>query len=321
MSLTGGALTLPASRPASWAWPAVAFAFGWFLVLRANWWEWSLNPQYSYGVLVPILSLLLLGRRWADRPSPARPGRRGQMGASIVLLAAGLVLAALQPIQLSNADWRMVPALASGAGVTMTLALIFLVGGLPWLKHFAFPVLFFLVAVPWPRPQENAIMSWLMLRNSALIVEALQWMGYAAEQRGNLIAIPGSLLGVVALISEDKRPGATAFAKSNFFLAPLSQRKNTREKSARKPLENSHKKSPGSRTSCSACARGGGKEGQERVKRCPPAARSRFSESSWVGGNPRRQVRIRMKRRLEAPVFTAIAVEAATAPWSGKSIA
>ena len=196
MSLTGGALTLPASRPASWAWPAVAFAFGWFLVLRANWWEWSLNPQYSYGVLVPILSLLLLGRRWADRPSPARPGRRGQMGASIVLLAAGLVLAALQPIQLSNADWRMVPALASGAGVTMTLALIFLIGGLPWLKHFAFPVLFFLVAVPWPRPQENAIMSWLMLRNSALIVEALQWMGYAAEQRGNLIAIPGSLLGV-----------------------------------------------------------------------------------------------------------------------------
>jgi len=42
----------------------VALIFAWFLVLRANWWEWSLNPQYSYGTLVPILALLLLARRW-----------------------------------------------------------------------------------------------------------------------------------------------------------------------------------------------------------------------------------------------------------------
>lgn len=39
-------------------------------------------------------------------------------------------------------------------------------------------------------------MSWLMLHNTGFCVEALQWMGYPAEQRGNLIAIPGSLLGV-----------------------------------------------------------------------------------------------------------------------------
>ncbi len=187
---------LPQSTPPAAWWWAAALIFAWFLVLRANWWEWSLNPQYSYGTLVPILALLLLARRWPDRPAPAAPSAAGRTVAIIFFLAAALLLAALQPMVLSNADWRMVPALAAVAGVTMTLCLIFFLGGTPWLKHFGFPVLFFLVAVPWPRPQENAIMSWLMSHNTGLCVEALHWMGYPAEQRGNLIAIPGSLLGV-----------------------------------------------------------------------------------------------------------------------------
>ena len=181
--------------PSIW-FSAAALAFAWFLALRANWWEWSLNPQYSYGTLVPFLAVLLLGRRWPDRPAQSAPTAGGRVIAIVCLAAAALLLAAMQPMVLSNADWRMVPALTAVAAVTMTLCLIYFLGGAPWLKHFAFPVLFFLVAVPWPRPQENAIMSWLMMHNTGLCVEALHWLGYPAEQRGNLIAIPGSLLGV-----------------------------------------------------------------------------------------------------------------------------
>lgn len=180
----------------TWIWPTAALAVCWGLVLRACWWEWSLNPQYSYGLLVPLLTLMLLARRWPDRPEPAQAGRRGIISATVLSLVAATAVAALQPLVVSNADWRMVPAIAAGSGVTITLTAIFLWGGRPWLRHFAFPVVFFLVAVPWPRPQENAIMSWLMSHNTSLCVEALQWLGYAAEQRGNLIAIPGSLLGV-----------------------------------------------------------------------------------------------------------------------------
>lgn len=182
--------------PSVFWWSAAALGFAWLLVLRANWWEWSLNPQYSYGTIVPILAVLLLFRRWPDRPDSAAPTELGKILAFASLGIAALLLAALQPFLLSNADWRLVPALAAASGVTMTLCVIYLLGGAPWLKHFAFPVLFFLVAVPWPRPQENALMSWLMSHNTAVCVEALHWMGYAAEQRGNLIAIPGSLLGV-----------------------------------------------------------------------------------------------------------------------------
>jgi exosortase len=177
-------------------WIALALTTAWALVLRACYWEWSLNAQYSYGLLVPLLCVMLASRRWPDRPAPHAPGRRGRIWATCALAAAAVVLAALQPMVVSNADWRVVPALAAIAGVTMTLCVIYFLGGTPWLRHFAFPVLFFLVAVPWPRPQESAIMSWLMSHNTGLCVEALHWMGYAAEQRGNLIAIPGSLLGV-----------------------------------------------------------------------------------------------------------------------------
>ena len=222
-------MTAAADRPippAAW-WSAAALAFGWLLVLRANWWEWSLNPQYSYGTLVPILAVLLLTRRWPDRPAPAEPGKLGRIAAIAAIILAALLLAFLQPMVLSNADWRMVPALAAVSGVTMTLSAIFLVGGTPWFKHFAFPVLFFLVAVPWPRPQENALMSWLMSHNTAVCVEALHWLGYAAEQRGNLIAIPGSLLGVEEACSGIRSLQSNimvALAVGEFFRLTVSRR-------------------------------------------------------------------------------------------------
>ncbi len=177
-------------------WSVAALAATWFLVLRACWWEWSLNPQYSYGILVPLLCVLLLGRRWPDRPAPADAAKWGEFFGAALFIMMALLLAALQPVIVSNADWRMVPFLAATAGAIMTLCLFYFAGGTSWLRHFAFPVLFFLVAVPWPRAYENAVMSWLMTHNSGLCAEALQWMGYPAEQRGNLIALPGSLLGV-----------------------------------------------------------------------------------------------------------------------------
>ena len=189
-------LSPPSEGKGASGWVLASITAVWGLVLYACWWEWSLNPQYSYGPLVPLLSLLLLGRRWSDRPAPQPAFRGGKIAAQAVIAAGSIILALVQPMAISNADWRMIPATAALCGVSITLAAIYICGGAPWLRHFAFPVLFFLVAVPWPRPQENAIMSWLMSHNTALCVEALHWLGYAAEQRGNLIAIPGSLLGV-----------------------------------------------------------------------------------------------------------------------------
>ena len=80
-------------------WLALALIACWALVLRACWWEWNLNPQYSYGVLVPILSVLLLARRWPDRPEPKALGHLAKIAAVTALFVAALVLATVESVE------------------------------------------------------------------------------------------------------------------------------------------------------------------------------------------------------------------------------
>jgi len=178
-------------------WPFLAaFLVGWWLVLRSLWPHWSLNPQYQYGELVPLLCVALFYLRWQDRPEATPPTAGGKVLAVITTSGGAVAIAALQFVVASNADWRLPGALEAGAGIAITLAAVYLAGGMAWLRHFLFPVCFFLVSVPWPSPQEIALMDILMHRNAAICVEALQWMGYEAAQQGNLISLPTGVLEV-----------------------------------------------------------------------------------------------------------------------------
>ena len=220
---------LPQSFPrrADLWWLILACGVGGWLVIRSCWWEWSYNPQYSYGTLVPLLVLLLLARRWPDRPEQQAPSRSGKVVAVLALGGSAVLLALIQPLAASAADWRMVPGLAATSGIALALSGTYLIGGRSWLRHFAFPLLFFWVAVPWPSSQENVLMSWLMNHNTAFCVEVLHWLGYAAEQRGNLIAIPGALLGVEEACSgiRSLQSGImVALAMGEFFRVRLGAR-------------------------------------------------------------------------------------------------
>jgi len=73
---------------------------------------------------------------------------------------------------------------------------VFFAGGMPWVRHFAFPSALLLAGIPWPRELESAVMGVLIQVNSGIVVELLQWCGYAAQRQGNLILLPGGLLGV-----------------------------------------------------------------------------------------------------------------------------
>jgi exosortase/archaeosortase family protein len=64
------------------------------------------------------------------------------------------------------------------------------------LRHFFFPAVFFLIAVPWPRNAEEALMGFLMEKNAIAALEVLHWCGYEAIRRGNLIAVPNGMIGV-----------------------------------------------------------------------------------------------------------------------------
>jgi exosortase len=171
------------------------------------WWqlsdEWSVNDQYSYGWFVPLFALFLFWLRWEDRPK-ARDitGQRSEVSGQWSVVAIGITIAALLllfPIRLfeiGNPDWRPLSWLHAICVVTITLIFLWSVGGRPWLRHFAFPVLFTLVAVPWVSPVEEPIVQGLMRVVAAVASEVVALFGIPARLEGSLIRIPGALVGV-----------------------------------------------------------------------------------------------------------------------------
>jgi exosortase len=180
----------------------------WFVLCRHLSSEWSLNEQYSYGWFVPFFAAYLFWLRWEDRPAESaeenvqrptsnaqRPtkGRRIAPAAGIVAL---LVLVPVRLFEVANPDWRPLGWIHSFAVIGITFAVIYLVGGWSWTKHFSFPVLFFLVAVPWITPVEAPIVQALMRVIAALATETVSLLGIPAQVEGNLIRIANGVVGV-----------------------------------------------------------------------------------------------------------------------------
>jgi exosortase len=156
--------------------------------------EWSFNPQYSYGWSVPFLALYLLWQRWTQRPSPAPPQSRAFAIALIVFCA--LLLFPIRFLAQTNADWRLLDWAVAVTAVLISLGLAFLSGGFRWLRHFAFPVCFLLVAVPWPVRIEQIFIQDLMRAVSAINVSLLNVAGIPALQHGNVIEVGNGFIGI-----------------------------------------------------------------------------------------------------------------------------
>lgn len=178
---------------AQW-WPTLAVLGGlWLFAINQLRLEWSINPQYTYGWTVPFLALYLFFERWKDRPDAQAPKGRGFLVAALPLV---LLLLPIRVIQESAPDWRLIGWAVGGGCVAISLCTLYAVGGRPWLLHFWIPIAFFLVAVPWPAPFENALVQWLMRTVTTLCVEALSWFGIPALQVGNVIEISTGRVGV-----------------------------------------------------------------------------------------------------------------------------
>ena len=142
----------------------------------------------------PLLALYLVRMRLENAPAPGPVRWPWAIPAAVLLVAVLEVL--LLPLREANADWRLLGWLLTGLAASATLLAFAQAGGLPWAAHFAFPVLFFFTAVPWPRPIEIEVMQWLMQRNALLAAEILHWLGVSAEVQGNLIRLSSGTLGV-----------------------------------------------------------------------------------------------------------------------------
>ena len=168
----------------------------WFILCRYLSSEWALNEQYSYGWFVPFFAAYLFWLRWEDRPAAFRTSDFGFRICGVIAVCALLLLLPLRLFEIGNPDWRPLGWLHAAIVVGLTLFLIWTAGGAAWLKHFAFPVCFIFVAVPWVSAIEMPVIQNLMRGVAAVAAETLNLFGIPAQLEGNLIRINGGLVGV-----------------------------------------------------------------------------------------------------------------------------
>jgi exosortase len=112
------------------------------------------------------------------------------------MLFCGLLFFPLRFVAEANPDWRLLSWSFALVSVTVSLAAISLVAGRPWLRHFGFPFLFVLVAVPWPVQVEQFVIQSLMRAVTAINVSGLNLAGIPALQHGNVIEVGSGLIGI-----------------------------------------------------------------------------------------------------------------------------
>jgi exosortase len=171
----------------------------WFVLCRQLSGEWSVNEQYGYGWFVPFFAAFLFWLRWEDKPEAG--GQRSEVGGRTgtaigIAIVALLFLFPVRLFEVANPDWRPVDWIHAFAVIAITFVMIYQAGGWAWVKHFSFPVLFFLVAVPWISPIEDPIVQGLMRTVAAVATEAITLFGVPAQLEGNLIRVNTGLVGV-----------------------------------------------------------------------------------------------------------------------------
>jgi exosortase len=184
--------------------PLVVLTALWFLLCQQLSGEWSVNEQYNYGWFVPFFAVYLFWLRWQDRPPPKIPNPKSQIRnnralaiiAVLVGLAALLLLLPVRLFEIANPEWRPLAWLHTASVVTLTLLYLWYVGGRSWLRHFAFPVAFIFVAVPWVTPIEGPIIQGLMRLVAGFATETITLLGIPAQLEGNLIRVTNGLVGV-----------------------------------------------------------------------------------------------------------------------------
>ena len=199
-------------------WPTL-FVLGalWLLNINQLRVEWSINPQYTYGWTMPFLALYLFAERWKHRPRTGPLRLAAWLGVFVVLLAVSLL--PLRLIEEASPDWRLVNWAMAGSAAAISLCAIYFAGGSPWLLHFAVPVLFVLIAVPWPVPLEKILIQGLMRTVARICVEALNFLAIPAVQHGNVIEISTGKVGVEEACSGVRSLQTTLMA--SLFLGEL----------------------------------------------------------------------------------------------------
>ncbi|MGA2852507.1 MAG: exosortase/archaeosortase family protein [Verrucomicrobiota bacterium] len=155
---------------------------------------WHSNDDYAFGWFVPLLCLCLFWERWKRRParSPVRPGG----GTFFMLGIFGLVLLPAALFLEIIPNWRFAGWIFAGAAIGITFIILYFLGGRSWSRYFAFPVIFFLIAVPWPTRLEHPLIEKMSKLNAAVSAVSSNVLGSPAVRHGVLIETGSGFVGV-----------------------------------------------------------------------------------------------------------------------------
>ena len=200
-SLTDASRLAHRHFPARVALSVLFLAALWFGLCKELSSEWSVNEQYNFGWFVPFFALYLFWLRWQDRPATEVRGQKSEVRSRTLIAAAIAIISLLLlfPVRLfeiANPEWRLLAWIHALAVVTLTLLVLWWAGGKAWLRHFAFPVAFLFVAVPWPTMLETPVIQGLMRVVARVAAEAAMLLGTPAQVEGNLIRVTNGLVGV-----------------------------------------------------------------------------------------------------------------------------
>jgi exosortase len=178
-----------------WLAPAVLVYF-WVLFFIQVSHSWLVDENYQYGWGAPFLFAYFFYRRWRRAPVPAPPRPALQAIALAICVLTAALICPLRVVLEANPDWRPLLWVLASAVVLFSLSAMFCVGGRVCAKHFAFPILFPLSAVPWPGHIEIPVTLSMMRVAATVATEILNAFGVVTLQHGTVLETSNGFIGV-----------------------------------------------------------------------------------------------------------------------------
>lgn len=189
-----GSLSTHLRQIYSWGLPWLGPAFIVFWWIRDLSFQWAGNPEFQHGWLVAALTGFLIWDRLDTVPRDDSPST-SYWPLGLGLLGFPLVtVAELYRIGVARSPAQCM-CLSLGCSLFL-IGNILLLRGPRTLRHFAFPFLFFFLAVPIPKILWNPIVFTLQSWVSILDVELLNLTGIPAARQAHVILLPNGQVGV-----------------------------------------------------------------------------------------------------------------------------
>lgn len=170
------------------------------LAVFAGWWVYSLQflwrdqEEYRFGYLVVVLVGFLVWDRWGARPRDDAPDPTWRSWAWLGLGFPLVLLGELYRHALARTP-ASATALSLGTLCFLRAVIVQHWGPRTW-RHFRFPILFAMIAVPIPGILWNPVVLGLKGVVTFVNVEMLSLVGIPAQQQGSVILLPNCRVGV-----------------------------------------------------------------------------------------------------------------------------